>query len=749
MQDRLPSSRAVRARARRRAPVLLMTVAAAAAACAEAGSNGAAVGDASGAAGPEARALALADRYAEAYYEQFPEEAYEFGYTGAPTDRWSDRSRAALDAWAAREDSLLAALREIDPAALAGNPAEIPYAYALDRLESSVGRRVCRMELWNVSPTWTGWPEAFPSVLSQQTVRAPSERAALLARVRDVPRYLDTEIANLRAGVASGYVAARVDVEAVVAQIDALLNLPEDESPFREPASRSDDDAFAEALAEAVRTEVTPAVRRYRDYLAGEYSSSAREAVGVSANPDGSDCYRASIRFHTTLDTPPREIHETGLREMDRIQRDMRAIARRIFGTADVKEALRRAQEPPFTFGTAQEIVAYAGAAVARAEVAMPRAFGFVPDAEVVIRPYPAFQKRTGGGFYSAGSAGEPGVYQLGTHAPGELSKAGLEATSFHETWPGHHLQAQVVLARGGANPVLKYFYNSGMGEGWALYSEKLSDELGLYSGDIDRLGQLSNEALRAARLVVDPGMHALGWTRERAVAYMRENTAESPGAIDYEVDRYIAVPGQATAYLLGSLEIQRLRAEASDRLGDAFDLRAFHDRVLENGTISLPMLRAQVERWIAAQPGAPEGHQGEAADAVSAVLDELHAAASAADFDRYFGLYTDDAVFLGTDATERWTIAEFMEYARGPFSEGRGWTYDATERHVSVSDDGATAWFDERLENEFLGETRGSGVLELEDGAWKIAQYNLTIPVPNDLAGEFVERIRGLEPDP
>lgn len=569
-------------------------------ACVDTEEAGAPADGAAAAAEPEARALAIADRYAEAYFEQFPEEAYEFGYAAAPTDRWSDRSPGSMRAWAAREDSLLTALREIDPASIAGTGAEIPYAYALDRLESFVARRVCRGELWNVSPTWTGWPEQFPSVLSQQSVGDETGRMAMLARVRDLARYLDTEIANLRAGAETGYVAARADVEAVIAQVDALLGLPESESPFLEPAARSDDAAFGDSLAAIVRGDVVPAVRRYRDFLADEYLPSARETVGVSANPDGAACYRASVRLHTTLDLPPEEIHRTGLREMERIQGEMRAIAQRLFGTTDVREALRRAQEPPHTFGSAEEILAYAGDAVARAEAAMPRAVGFVPDAEVVIRPYPDFQKRTGGGFYSAGAPGEPGVYQLGTYAPGELSKAGLEATAFHETWPGHHLQAQVVLARGGANPVLKYFYNSGMGEGWALYAEKLSDELGLYTGDIDRLGQLTNEALRAARLVVDPGMHALGWSRRRAVDYMRENTAESAGSIAYEVDRYIAVPGQATAYLLGSLEIQRLRAEAAERLGEAFDLRAFHDRVLENGTISLPMLREQVEDWVA-----------------------------------------------------------------------------------------------------------------------------------------------------
>jgi uncharacterized protein (DUF885 family) len=551
---------------------------------------------------PVARSLSLADAYVEAYYEQFPEEAYEAGYPEAPADRLSDRSPAALAAWHAREDSLLAALEAIDSTALAGTEAAIPHAYALDRLRASVAHRICRMDLWNVSPTWTGWPELFPSVFAQQPVDTPEAHAALLARARDVARFLDTEIANLREGVRLGYTAARPDVDAVIAQVDGLLALPLDDSPFLEPTGRTDDAAFGDSLRSVVVEVIRPAATRYRDFLADEYRSVAREDVGVSANPDGAACYDASVRFFTTLPLTAEEIHASGLREMDRIQAEMREIAERLFGTDDLKQALRRAREPDFTFRSEDEILAYARAAVERGRAAVPEWFGAIPEADVVVRPYPAFQKRTGGGFYTAGLPGQAGTYLLGTYEPENLSKAGLEATAFHETYPGHHMQVSVVLEKGGAHPVLKYFFNSGMGEGWALYTERLADEMGLYSGDIDRLGMLSNEALRAARLVVDPGMHVLGWSRERAVEYMLENTAESEGEVGYEIDRYLAVPGQATAYLTGSLEIQRLRAEAESRLGERFDIRAFHDRVLENGTISLPMLRREIDRWVAEQ---------------------------------------------------------------------------------------------------------------------------------------------------
>jgi uncharacterized protein (DUF885 family) len=217
----------------------------------------------------------------------------------------------------------------------------------------------------------------------------------------------------------------------------------------------------------------------------------------------------------------------------------------------------------------------------------------------------------TGGGFYSAGAAdgSTPGTYEFGTHEPRELNRAGgFEATTFHETYPGHHMQVSVGLEGPGVHPVLKYLFSSGLGEGWALYSERLADEAGLYTADVDRLGMLSNEAFRAARLVVDPGMHALGWSREQAVDYMLANTAASRGEVESEVSRYIAVPGQATAYLTGSLVIQELRREAEAALGARFDVRAFHDRVIKDGTITLTMLQASIHEWIESEIQAGEG---------------------------------------------------------------------------------------------------------------------------------------------
>jgi uncharacterized protein (DUF885 family) len=550
-----------------------------------------------------ARAEAIADEYVTEYYHQFPEEAYETGFP-APLDRLGDRSLVALAAWEAREDAWLAALGEIDPASLEGTGAAVPYAFARERLEAATARRVCRTELWNVSPTWTGWQNFFPNVFAQQPVGTELARANALARARDVPRYIDTEIAKFRQGVELGFTAPRSNVEAVIQQLDALLSMPPEQTPWFDPANRDGEAEFSAELQSVVVGEIVPATRRMRDYLADEYLPEARQAVGVTTDPGGRACYLASVLYHTTLHLTPEDIHANGLREMERIQADMRDIGRRSFGTEDTQELLETVRsDPRYSFETPEQIVAFAQAAVDRAHAAVPAWFGFVPTAEVQLKPYPDYMGVTGGGFYSAGSVdgSRPGTYEFGTHEPRELSRGGgFEATTFHETYPGHHLQVSVGLEGPGVHPVLQFFFSSGLGEGWALYTERLADEMGLYTDEVDRLGMLSNEAFRAARLVVDPGMHALGWTRQEAIDYMVAHTAESEDGIASEIDRYIAVPGQATAYLTGSLVIQELRRKAEVELGDKFDIREFHDLVIGDGTITLGMLQDKIDRWIA-----------------------------------------------------------------------------------------------------------------------------------------------------
>jgi len=547
-----------------------------------------------------ARALEVAQEFVDGYYHQFPEEAFEVAYPDAPMALLGDRSQASMDDWRGQEDAWLDALRAIDSSVLDGTVAAVPYAFTLDRLQASVARRVCKNEWWNVSPTWNGWQAMLSSTFSRQPVDAVQQRLDALARLNAVPAYLQREIENLRLGMAGGYRAPQSNVVAVLRQIDSMLAGEPESSPFYNPAGRSDDDSFVAEVRRLVIASINPAIARYRAFLADEYKG--HDEVGVGQNPDAEACYAASVRFHTSLELQAADIHETGLREMERIQADMSTIARESFGTEDVHALLERFRsDPQYTFRTEAGILSYARAAVDRAAVGVHDWFGFVPDAGLVIQPFPAYQKASGGGYYSAGSldGSRPGTYELGTYQPETLSKAGLEATAFHESYPGHHLQMSVALQGKGVHAVLRYIYVAAMAEGWGLYVESLADEMGLYSSDLDRMGMLSNQALRAARLVVDPGMHVLGWSRGRAIQYMLDNTAENRSAVESEVDRYLATPGQATAYMTGSLEIQRLRKDAEAQLGVRFDIKGFHDTILADGAVSLPMLRQAVSRWV------------------------------------------------------------------------------------------------------------------------------------------------------
>lgn len=546
---------------------------------------------------------AIADEYMAALLERNPELVTFYGLPNGRHDRLTDNSPAALRAWQAREDAWLARMAAMDPAPLDGRPERATYAILRDALESAVATRACRGELWPVNQL-TGWQANLPFLAQIQPTGTPELRAQALARWRAIPGYLDTEVASLREGMRLGYTTPRVNVRRVIGQLDGILADPAPTSLFMAPAGRDSTPEFRRELEGVVGTQVLPAVRRYRDFLRDTYLPAARENISVSANTGGAACYPATLRGFTTLELSPREVHEMGLRQMDGIQREMREIARRSFATDDVPGLLQRFRtDRRYTFRTREEMVAYARAALDRARREMPKWFGTLPRADVVIEPYPEFQEASapGGEYFGPSEDGSrPGTYRINTYMPETKSKAGLESTAFHETIPGHHLQGAVAQEQQGSHAIARFLFNSGYAEGWGLYSERLADEMGLFSSDMDRMGLLSNEALRAARLVVDPGMHALGWTREQAVDYMLKHTAESRDAVETEVDRYINWPGQATAYMVGNLEIRRLRALAERELGPRFDIREFHDVVLRAGSVPLTLLGHNVELWIA-----------------------------------------------------------------------------------------------------------------------------------------------------
>jgi len=428
-------------------------------------------------------------------------------------------------------------------------------------------------------------------------------RRQVLARWHAIPAYIATETANHREGLRRGYTAPRGNVQIALNEIDTLLATPTEQSPLYDPARRDSTPGFRAELAQVIEGEIVPAMRAYRDFLAGEYLGRARTEIGVYANPHGSDCYGASIRATTGLALTADSVHRLGIATVEQLEEEMERTAIRAFGTSDVSRLLERLRsDTAYTFRTREEMLVRARDALERARGAIPRWFGRLPRAPVVVEPYPAFRERQSVGEWNppAEDGSRPGIYYLSTYDPRHKSRADLEPLSFHETIPGHHLQGTIALERGDTIPrIARYFWSPGMGEGWAEYAEQLADEMGLYSSDTARFGMLADITLSATLLVVDTGIHQFGWTRAQAIDYIREHTHVPLLRAEVGVDRYPVWPAQGLSYGLGRLEIRRLRAFAEQRLGARFDIRAFHDHVLENGAVPLPLLRAAIEQWV------------------------------------------------------------------------------------------------------------------------------------------------------
>ncbi len=367
---------------------------------------------------------------------------------------------------------------------------------------------------------------------------------------------------------------------------------------------------FVEAVYRAVRDEIRPAFDRYRGVIAREVLPRVRsdEKPGLCGLEGGLELYRLLARAETSLDLAPEAIHEIGTGEIARIRAETEALGQKVLGLssfAEIQKKLRN--DAALHFTTAEEIRETARRSLARAEAALPGNFGLLPRARCHVVDIPPLEAPfTTIAYYrqpaAPGSVPDDarfGRYFVNTYAATTRPRYEAQALAFHESVPGHHLQIAIAQELSELPLVRRNFGCTAYVEGWALYTERLADELGLYESESDRFGMLSYDAWRASRLVVDTGLHALGWSRERAIEYMEANTLLARNNIENEVDRYIATPGQALAYKLGQREILSLRAEARERLGERFKLADFHDRVLENGAVTLAVLRAQVEAWI------------------------------------------------------------------------------------------------------------------------------------------------------
>ncbi|HEV7723248.1 MAG TPA: DUF885 domain-containing protein [Iamia sp.] len=444
-------------------------------------------------------------------------------------------------------------------------------------------------------------------------INAPEPQNALdlVERQRKVGALFDGAIARFRAGLEAGRTPPRIVVERALHQVDGYLASPLDTDPFAAFAGPEDwdgEERWRTALRTVAGDVVRPAFARYAAVLRDELLPRARgdDEAGLRHQAGGDELYRVLIRSNTGLDLDPAEVHQIGVDEVAALDEQIVALGRQMFGVRTLPEVFERLRTDPelrYDPSRPEAPLDDARRCVAAATEVMAGWFGRLPVSVCEVKAVPEMLGADGPGAYyfpPAADGSRPGTYFVNTHDAGERNRFDTASTAFHEAIPGHHLQ----LAIASELDDLPAFQRFSLGhtayvEGWALYSERLADEMGLYASDVDRLGMLVGDAFRACRLVVDTGMHALGWTRQQAIDHMTAHLPMGVDEITTEVDRYLAIPGQALAYKIGQREILRLRAWATAELGDRFDLPGFHDAVLGSSSVSLPVLGAIVADWV------------------------------------------------------------------------------------------------------------------------------------------------------
>lgn len=534
------------------------------------------------------------------------------GATGLGDHRYDDRldvhSQAANAAARAARDGFLARAEGLPAASLNAADAVTLELFA-ETLRTGQGTDICQTEQWGLSARNNALTMAA-ALGELQPLVTMEDAANYLARVRALRVYITDDAANLRLGIAQGRTPNAASVRLVIEQVDTMLATPVEEWATAVPLKTPHPDwtpgveaDFHSSVIGMLTAVITPELRTYREFLQAELLPVARgdDRVGVWALPDGDACYQALILAHTSLPLKAPELHATGLSELASIHAEMQILGQKLFGTSDLPTLFARLRtDPTLRFSTADEILAKANANLAAAKARIPAFFGRLPVADCEVRPIPDYEAPyTYVAYYRQLVPGEqPGYYYVNTYQPETRPRFEASVLAFHESIPGHHLQIAIARELPTMPAFRKNLAPAAFEEGWALYTERLADEMGLYATDLDRLGMLSFDSWRASRLVVDTGIHSLHWDRAQAERFMMDNTPLAANNIHNEVDRYITWPGQALAYKTGQITIRDLRKEAEAKMGDRFSLPAFHDVVLGSGAVTLPVLQRQVRAW-------------------------------------------------------------------------------------------------------------------------------------------------------
>ena len=567
---------------------------------------------ASGQAEPVAAAArSAADQRLKALYNGYA--AWDAGETAnfqnaagetKPTDRLPKIDAATQQRRAAHLHELLTQLTAIPEAQLSAEE-KVNAAVFRTVLENAISElhfRLWEMPFNSDSNFWTYLNESGP-------LEDAAEYRRYIGRMRDLPRYFDDEMVNMRAGLARGFSVPRATLEGRDASISAFLADDVSKSPFHKafdtmPATipAAEQQALRAEGEAAIRDAVQPAYRKLLDFYRTEYLPKTRTTVGAHDLPDGDAFYRAQIREYTTTDLGPEEIHQLGLKQVAQIEAEMRRTMAETGFKGSFEDFLKFLKtDPQFIAKTPDELMGVSSYVAKRTDNVIGKYFGKLPRRRFGIIPVPDALAP----FYTSGRGGLE-YCQMNTYNLPVRPLYNIPALTLHECEPGHSFQAALSEEQKALPRFRQNLYFSGYGEGWGLYCEWLGNEMGIYRNPYERFGQQSYAMWRAARLVIDTGVHRYGWSRQQAIDYLASHTALSQHEVETEVDRYISWPGQALSYKLGELTIRRLRAEAEAKLGPKFDIRAFHDTVLDMGAVPLTVLEQQMRAWMAAEAAKP-----------------------------------------------------------------------------------------------------------------------------------------------
>ncbi len=538
--------------------------------------------------------VALADSYYDRLLNTFPERAYYLDIELPEHNGITSNELEAFSEWEQYQDSLYSELSKLEVAQITEQKDKITYWLLKEELEANMGLRICKRNLWDVDHL-NGWQSKWVSLAEFQPVGTAELRKQAFERWNKLPAFVTTEISNLEKGIAEGYSMPKEIVDLVIAQLQVLQDYPIADSPFMSPAKRDEDPIFKEDWEALVKQTVLSSLAKYQDYLVTTYRPNARDEIALTSLPNGSDCYQAYIRSQTTTNIAAEELFQLGQKIVAENKASVSKLGFEVYKTNDFAEIIQLVlNDPSNTFSSSEEILAFNSKLLLNAKNESEKWFAVLPSSEVTIKPYEDYE--SGVGSYETATGNKPAYYRINLKNITQQKRSDNEILTFHEAYPGHHLQLGIAKDLKGLHPVSKWIEFGSYVEGWARYSEQLSEEMGLYES---KLALIRRRAYMPRGFVYDPGLHTKDWSKQEVISYIMESGFSTDMALTL-YQRSIVWPAQLTSYDAGGEEIKALRTMAEEKLGENFNIKEFHSKILENGSIPLSALRFTIEEWIA-----------------------------------------------------------------------------------------------------------------------------------------------------